>query len=138
MKGPVPGTGPFRMRTNRDRLKKSLDLRLFFCYIVSMHRNKTDIRNADTGDLIRTFARITDEKTMRKFLGEILTRSEITDLTLRWKLMKMLKSKIPQRKIASELGISLCKITRGAKVLKDPGAVANRYIQPSDTRRSDE
>jgi TrpR family trp operon transcriptional repressor len=101
-----------------------------------MHRNKTRIRNADTGDLIRIFVRIADEKTMRKFLGEILTRSEITDLTLRWKLMKMLKSKIPQRKIASELGISLCKITRGAKVLKDPGAVANRYIQPSETRRS--
>jgi TrpR family trp operon transcriptional repressor len=50
--------------------------------------------------------------------------------------MKMLKAGIPQRKIASELGISLCKITRGAKVLKDPGAVANQYIQPSDTRRS--
>jgi TrpR family trp operon transcriptional repressor len=50
--------------------------------------------------------------------------------------MKMLKAGIPQRKIASELGISLCKITRGAKVLKDPDAVANQYIQPSDTRRS--
>jgi TrpR family transcriptional regulator, trp operon repressor len=103
-----------------------------------MHRNKIKIRYMDTAELIRAFVRITDEKTMRKFLGEILTHSEITDLTLRWKLMKMLKSKIPQRKIASELGISLCKITRGAKVLKDPGAVANRYIQSSDTRRSNE
>ncbi len=101
-----------------------------------MHRNKTRVRSADDRELIRTFARIADEKTMRKFLGEILTRSEITDLTLRWKLMKMLKAGIPQRKIASTLGISLCKITRGAKVLKDPGAVANRYMQPSDTRRS--
>jgi len=99
-----------------------------------MHRNR--IGSKDDRELIRTFVRIADEKTMRKFLREILTRSEITDLTLRWKLMKMLKAGVPQRKIASELGISLCKITRGAKVLKDPGAVANRYIQPSDFRRS--
>jgi TrpR family transcriptional regulator, trp operon repressor len=101
-----------------------------------MYRNKKRTRPVDAGELIRAFARIGDEKTMRKFLGEILTRSEITDLTLRWKLMKMLKDGIPQRKIASELGISLCKITRGAKVLKDPGAIANQYIHPSDTRRS--
>ena len=101
-----------------------------------MHRNNRRIRSVDDRELIRAFVKIEDEKTMRKFLGEILTRSEITDLTLRWKLMKMLKAGIPQRKIASELGISLCKITRGAKVLKDPGAVANQYIQPSDTRRS--
>ena len=101
-----------------------------------MHRNNRRIRSVDDRGLIRAFVKIEDEKTMRKFIGEILTRSEITDLTLRWKLMKMLKAGIPQRKIASELGISLCKITRGAKVLKDPGAVANQYIQPSDTRRS--
>jgi TrpR family transcriptional regulator, trp operon repressor len=103
-----------------------------------MHRNVKKIRFVDDRELIRAFVQIQDEKTMRKFLAEVLTRSEISDLTLRWKLMKMLKAGIPQRKIASELGISLCKITRGAKVLKDPGAVANQYIKLSETRRSNE
>jgi TrpR family trp operon transcriptional repressor len=101
-----------------------------------MHRTKSEIGTRTHG-IDQDVRPDRGMKTMQ-ILGEILTRSEITDLTLRWKLMKMLKSGVPQRKIASELGISLCKITRGARVLKDPGAVANRYIQPSDTRRSNE
>jgi TrpR family trp operon transcriptional repressor len=103
-----------------------------------MHSNRKRTRRVDDSGLIHAFISIREAKVMRKFLMEILTPSEITDLSLRWKLMKMLKAGVPQRKIAAELGISLCKITRGARILKNPGAVTNRYIQPSESRRPNE
>jgi TrpR family trp operon transcriptional repressor len=100
-----------------------------------MYRNKKLPLTEDI-ELIRVFASITDENTMRSFFREIFTRSEINDFSLRWKLMKQLKAGHPQRKIAASLGISLCKITRGAKILKDKTTVTNRFIEPSASRRS--
>jgi TrpR family trp operon transcriptional repressor len=101
-----------------------------------MQRNKETENTMEYNELIAVFVSIKDEKTMGKFIKEIFTKSEIADFSLRWQLMKMLKAGMPQRKIASELGISLCKITRGAKVLKDRNAITNRYIKPSEIRRS--
>ena len=71
---------------------------------------------------------------MHHFLEEILTPAECKDLALRWKLMEMLQEGIPQRKIASELGISLCKITRGAKILKNSRSVSKRYLESRRTK----
>jgi TrpR family transcriptional regulator, trp operon repressor len=87
-------------------------------------------------ELIEVFAAIREPAVMRKFFREIFTRSEIADLSLRWRLMKMLKSGVPQRRIAEELGISLCKITRGARLIKNASTVTNRYIQNPSTRRT--
>ncbi|HON12169.1 MAG TPA: Trp family transcriptional regulator [Chitinispirillaceae bacterium] len=70
-----------------------------------------------------------DMETVLKFLREIFTRPELEDLALRWRLLKMLHNGIPQRKIASELGISLCKITRGAKLVRDSKSVVNSLIR---------
>ena len=82
----------------------------------------------DTQELIEVFARIRDADQMKQFFDEIFTPKERKDLSLRWKLMKMLKSGIPQRKIASRLGISLCKITRGSKIIRDPSSVTNQIM----------
>jgi TrpR family trp operon transcriptional repressor len=83
---------------------------------------------SDVHELAKVFARITTVRTMRKFFNEIFTETERNDLALRWRLMKMLKKNISQRDIASRLGISLCKITRGAKILKDKKSVTNKII----------
>lgn len=82
----------------------------------------------DSQELIEVFARIRDTGQMQQFFEEIFTAKERKDLTLRWKLMKMLKSGIPQRRIASRLGISLCKITRGSKIIQDPSSVTNQIM----------
>ena len=79
-------------------------------------------------DLAKVFARIDTVRTMRKFFDEIFTEAERKDIALRWQLMKMLKKGVSQREIASRLGISLCKITRGAKILRDKNSVANKII----------
>lgn len=48
----------------------------------------------------------------------LLTPGEIADIAGRWALVKALKQGIPQREIARDLGVSLCKIVRGSRELK--------------------
>jgi TrpR family trp operon transcriptional repressor len=69
---------------------------------------------------------------MRCFLNELLTPGEVRDITLRWKLLEMLAEGVPQRKIAEELQISLCKITRGSRIMKQKGAVRARVLKRSE------
>ena len=81
-----------------------------------------------SNELVKIFTDINDEKIMRTFFNEIFTETERKDLSLRWQLMQMLKDGVPQREIASKLKISLCKITRGVKVLKGKNSVSRRLL----------
>jgi len=63
-------------------------------------------------------AKIGDRKLIRDFLICILTKYEIKEIAGRWELVKLLNNGISQRKIAEQLGMSLCKITRGSKELQ--------------------
>jgi TrpR family trp operon transcriptional repressor len=88
-----------------------------------------------TDRLVRIFCSIDDPRTMKRFMKEILTPSEIEDISKRWKVMEMLGRGRSQRDIASELGVSLCKITRGSKVLKTSGAVSKKLLEERAGRR---
>ena len=87
---------------------------------------------ADLNDIIEVFCGIDEPKTMRGLFDEIFTERERHDLALRWELMRMLHENIPQRDIAAELGISLCKITRGAKILKAPNSVCRGILESNE------
>lgn len=63
------------------------------------------------------------------FLAEILTENEISTLSNRWRILKMLNQNFSQRDISSKLNVSLCKITRGAKILKNKNAISLRLIK---------
>jgi TrpR family trp operon transcriptional repressor len=52
------------------------------------------------------------------FLKSILTPNELKEVSSRWELVKQIDDGTSQRKIADNLGLSLCKITRGSKELK--------------------
>lgn len=62
------------------------------------------------------------------FLNELLTESEITALSKRWRILKLLSQGETQRKIAKDMNVSLCKITRGAKLLKEKDAIVTQYF----------
>lgn len=79
-------------------------------------------------ELVKIFSNIKSVGTMEKFFDELFTPSEIKTIVLRWHLMKMVNQKVPQREVAAKLGISLCKITRGAKILKDPDSVSSQIL----------
>mgnify|MGYP001828833536 CR=1 FL=1 len=80
-------------------------------------------------ELVEVFCRIDEPSVMKKFFSEIFTPAEIDDFVLRWRLMRMLLDGVPQRKIASRLGISLCKVTRGSKVLRTGNSVTERILK---------
>lgn len=80
-------------------------------------------------ELAKVFSRIENEKEMEKFLIEILTESEINALVFRWRLMQDLYDGETQRHIAEKHHISLCKITRGSKILKDTTSVSLKLLK---------
>lgn len=69
-----------------------------------------------------------NEDEIECLLQELLTNSEINVLSKRWRILEMLNKKIPQREIAKELKVSLCKVTRGAKLLKNKDTVIHKYF----------
>lgn len=69
-------------------------------------------------DLIKVFTDVKDPEEMKALFEDMFTEAEIKDLRIRWKLMNDLYNHIPQRTIAKDLGISLCRITRGSRMLK--------------------
>jgi TrpR family trp operon transcriptional repressor len=78
-------------------------------------------------------ARIEDRKLIREFLICILTKYEIKEIAGRWELVKLLYDGMSQRRIADQLGMSLCKITRGSKELKKRGSafktILDSYVE---------
>ncbi len=79
-------------------------------------------------ELLEVILSINTMDELEHFFDEILTPAELSDLSLRWKLLKDLHAGMTQRKIAEKYGISLCKITRGSKVLKKNGSIALKVL----------
>jgi len=98
------------METNDPRVKKNI----------------TELANALAGT--------NDAKLVKDFLYCLLTPAEIADIAARCALVKALQKKIPQREIARDLGISLCKITRGSKELKKPDSAFALLFTKEETK----
>ena len=64
-------------------------------------------------------------------LAALLTPREREKIALRWKLVRMLEAGLTQRAIAEQLGVSLCKITRGSRELKTGRAGFRRIVRRS-------
>lgn len=90
-------------------------------------KHKVDANAFET--VAEVLAAITCQEEMKRFLKELLTPGEVRDITLRWRLLEQLAAGETQRKIAEELRISLCKITRGSRILKQKGAVTARVLR---------
>ena len=82
----------------------------------------------DLSELIKIITNITSVEDMNKLFEEIFTSKEKYDIALRWRLMKDLYNSVPQREISHNLGISLCKITRGSKILKQEESICKKLI----------
>lgn len=87
-----------------------------------------EINNALT-ELSTALAGVSDKALLEEFLKCILTESEIGEVTSRWTLVRKIKDGQTQRSIAKELGLSLCKITRGSKELKKDESAFKKVIE---------
>lgn len=101
---------------------------MFLCVIyVSINRNKSAVMDCLSDIALALIQLKTDAKVIA-FFKELLTPSEIETLSKRWRILKMLSEGRSQRDIAQELRVSLCKVTRGAKILKKDGSVIPKII----------
>lgn len=79
-------------------------------------------------EIIEVLSKLKTKEDISSFLNEILTEKEINTLSKRWRILNMLAQGDTQRDIASKLSVSLCKITRGAKILKNKNAIVTKYL----------
>ena len=77
-------------------------------------------------EIARVLSGIDDPDLLERFFSEILTPKEVRDISSRWELVKLLERGVTQREIARKLGLSLCKITRGARELKKNDSALRR------------
>ena len=80
-------------------------------------------------ELSLTLSRVKDSALIEEFLQCLLTPAEIADIAGRWALVKALREKKSQREIAKDLGVSLCKITRGSRELKKDNSAFARILE---------
>jgi len=71
-------------------------------------------------ELLDALCTIQDPAEMRRVLGDLLTRSEMAAVRKRWTILRLLREGMPQRKIAQKIDGSLCNVTRGARLQRDP------------------
>jgi len=69
-------------------------------------------------ELCSLFSSVKTDEEARLLLLDILTPQEQESLSERWQLIKLLHSGMSQRDIATKLGISISKVTRGSRQLK--------------------
>lgn len=86
-------------------------------------------------ELAKVFLQIENEGDMEYFLKEILTESELDAVVFRWRLMEDLYQGDTQRNIAEKHGISLCKITRGSKILKDEKSISLKLLKEMEKNK---
>ena len=83
-------------------------------------------------ELARVLSATRDETLVKAFLTSLLTPSERLDIAARWELVNRINLGETQRRVAQELGVSLCKITRGSKELKKPDSAFKAMLRLRD------
>ncbi len=86
-----------------------------------MHRNNIE-------HICMLLADIKDPQKINLLLSSIFTQAELYDLDSRWEIVKRLNRGDTQRKIADELHLGLCKITRGSKEIKKPNSILKKVL----------
>ena len=80
-------------------------------------------------DLLKAVLSLDSLEDVGQFFSDMFTPAELEDLSLRWKLLMDLHQGVTQRKISEKYGISLCKITRGSKLLKSKDTVVLKLLE---------
>ena len=95
---------------------------------VTIYSNTEAQMEDNLSEIIDIFSRTTDKREMRSLFEDVFTDAERTDIAKRWYIFKELYKGTPQRKIAKDMEVSLCKITRGSKTLKNDESVIKRVL----------
>ncbi len=69
-------------------------------------------------ELSKVFTEIKSESVAESFLHNILTPSELDEVSVRLQIVKLLLKGLPQREVAKKLGVSMATVSRGSRELK--------------------
>ena len=69
-------------------------------------------------ELTEAIVSIKDKALAKAFLQNILTPSELDEISRRLQIVKLLKKGVPQREVAKKLNVSIGTVSRGARELK--------------------
>ncbi|MBN2874150.1 MAG: transcriptional regulator [Spirochaetales bacterium] len=83
---------------------------------------------ANLGEMARVLSKADDAELIEEFLYSLFTKAEADEIAKRWALVKRIAEGVPQRAIAAELGLSLCKITRGSRELKKEDSAFKKML----------
>jgi TrpR family transcriptional regulator, trp operon repressor len=89
--------------------------------------NDTELVSANLIEMSRALSGAEPEL-IEDFLYCLFTPSEADEIAKRWALVKQIANGRPQREIAKDLGLSLCKITRGSRELKKENSAWRRVL----------
>jgi TrpR family trp operon transcriptional repressor len=90
--------------------------------------DETGLVAANLAEMSKTLAATNDSALIEGFLYSLFTKAEADEIAKRWALVKRIAEGVPQRAIAAELGLSLCKITRGSRELKKSDSFFKRML----------
>ncbi len=93
-----------------------------------MNHMSSGVDSAPLTELSHVLALEKDPEVIKEFLLSLLTEAEVAEISSRWTLVRLMKQGMSQRMISRELGLSLCKITRGSKELKKDNSPFNYMI----------
>jgi TrpR-related protein YerC/YecD len=71
-----------------------------------------DWRTEDTSALFRAVLALRNEEEAAAFFRDLCTLQELTDLSHRWAVARLLDQRIPYRQISEETGASTATVTR--------------------------
>ena len=89
--------------------------------------NDTELISSNISEMARALSGA-DPSLIQDFLYSLFTASEADEIAKRWALVKQIANGRPQREIAKDLGLSLCKITRGSRELKKESSAFKRML----------
>lgn len=69
-------------------------------------------------ELAEALVNLKDTNVAEAFLHNILTPSELDEISKRLQIVKMLLKGVPQRDVAKKLGVSMGTVSRGSRELK--------------------
>ena len=79
-------------------------------------------------DLLKIVLSIKDKEELKSFIDDMFTEKEVEDVVQRYLLMDDLYRGKSQRDIARDRSMSLCKITRGSKMLKKKEGFMRKFF----------
>lgn len=90
--------------------------------------NKNIMDKKSFSEIVNVFKSLSSTSDVEDFMLNLFTDAELTTLSKRWRILKLLSNGYSQRAVAKELNVGLCKVTRGAKILKKEKTIVTKFL----------